>query len=64
VANRNGATDLEEGTAAAALQGELEALGHTVKVRNMNSGLHAIRFVDGSLHGAADPRRDGTAAGG
>lgn len=64
VANRNGATDLEEGTEAARLQTELEALGHTVNVRNMNSGLHAIRFVDGALHGAADPRRDGTADGG
>ncbi|MEM9605573.1 MAG: gamma-glutamyltransferase [Pseudomonadota bacterium] len=64
VANRNGATDLEEGTPAADLQAELEALGHTVTVRNMNSGLHAIRFVDGVLHGAADPRRDGTADGG
>lgn len=64
VANRNGTTDLEENTDAAALKAELEALGHTVKVRNMNSGLHAIRFADGVLHGAADPRRDGTADGG
>jgi len=64
VANRNGTTDLEENTPAAAFQAELEALGHSVKVRNMNSGLHAIRYVDGRLHGAADPRRDGTADGG
>ena len=61
VVNRNGATDVETG-------GEgyvpgLEALGHTVKPRDLNSGLHAILIKDGKLIGAADPRREGKAMG-
>ena len=63
VVNRNGATDLEEGTEAVELQAGLEALGHEVNVRGLNSGLHTI-LVDGiHLYGAADPRRDGVAVG-
>ena len=62
--NRNGATDLEAGTPAAALQAALEALGHEVNVRDLNSGLHAIRVLaDGTLLGGADPRREGVAVG-
>jgi gamma-glutamyltranspeptidase len=34
-----------------------------VKVRSMNSGLHAIRIGDGLLSGAADPRREGAVRG-
>ena len=60
VVNRNGATDLEAGTAAEALAPALEALGHEVKVRDLNSGLHAIMISNGRLVGAADPRREGT----
>jgi len=63
VVNRNGKTDLEEGTEAVALQGPLEALGHEVNVRALNSGLHAIMIKHGKLHGAADPRREGVAMG-
>jgi gamma-glutamyltranspeptidase/glutathione hydrolase len=63
VVNRNGATDLEAGTGAAALAPALEALGHTTRVRDLNSGLHGIEIVDGRLHGGADPRREGTARG-
>ena len=63
VVNRNGKTDLEEGTAAADLAPELEAMGHEVNVRGLNSGLHAI-LIDGDLmYGAADPRRAGVAMG-
>lgn len=63
IVNRNGKTDLEEGSEAVELQSELEALGHEVNVRGLNSGLHAI-LVDGiQLYGAADPRRDGVAMG-
>ncbi len=62
--HRNGKTlDLEENTAAAGLKDVLEAKGHTVKVRDLNSGLHAILIKDGKLIGAADPRREGTAMG-
>ena len=63
VVNRNGATDLEENTAATDYQQDLEALGHEVKLRGLNSGLHAIIIKDGKLHGAADSRREGIAAG-
>lgn len=63
VVNRNGATDLEEDTQATELQAGLEALGHEINVRNLNSGLHAILLRDGQLIGAADSRREGVALG-
>lgn len=62
VANRNGEkTDVEEG--AETLAAGLEALGHVVDLRNLNSGLHAIRIDGDTLTGAADPRREGIAMG-
>ncbi len=61
--NRNGATDLEAGTEAAALQAALEARGHEVKVGDLNSGLHAILIEPGRLTGGADPRREGLVMG-
>ena len=61
--NRNGATDLEEGTGLAGISEALEALGHEVKVRDLNSGLHGILVVEGRLVGGADPRREGVALG-
>lgn len=63
VSNRNGPTDLEEGTPLARWRGALEARGHVVKVQSMNSGLHAIRIGDGILTGGADPRREGAVMG-
>ncbi|MEO3427521.1 gamma-glutamyltransferase [Pelagibius sp. CAU 1746] len=62
--NRNGATDLEEGTGIEAAKAELEALGHEVNIRGMTSGLHGIRRIangpqGGGLEGGADPRREG-----
>ncbi len=63
VINRNGAVDLEEGTAAEALKPGLEALGHEVKIRALTSGLHAIAVTPGGYAGAADPRREGVALG-
>lgn len=60
--NRFGTYDLEDGTGAADLQGPLAALGYKVKVRALNSGLHAIAIGDG-LQGGADPRREGIALG-
>lgn len=57
--NRFGTYDLEADT----LQEPLTALGYTVKLRSLNSGLHAISFGDG-MHGGADPRREGLALGG
>ena len=56
--NRFGMFDLEDD----ALAGDLRAIGYEVKVRGMNSGLHAIS-IDGGLRGGADPRREGVALG-
>ncbi len=55
--------ELEAATAAAALKARLEALGHRVVVREMNSGLQAIAVNPDTLQGGADPRREGMAAG-
>lgn len=64
VVNRNGATDLEAGTGAADLSEALIARGHETRIRDLNSGLHAILIrPDGTLLGGADPRREGVALG-
>ncbi|MDG1337031.1 MAG: gamma-glutamyltransferase [Tateyamaria sp.] len=60
--NRFGTYDLEEGTPAADLGPALEEMGFDVKLRNLNSGLHAIAIGVG-LQGGADPRREGIALG-
>ncbi len=62
-ANRNGSTDLEAGTAAEALAEPLRARGHEVRIRPLESGLHAILSDGKRLLGAADPRREGLALG-
>lgn len=64
VVNRNGGTDLEQGTGAADLADALTALGHKVTLRDLNSGLHAIQILPGGgLLGGADPRREGLVMG-
>ncbi|PVZ66312.1 gamma-glutamyltransferase [Pelagibaculum spongiae] len=57
--NRNGGTDLEAGTVAEQLKPTLERLGHKVKIRDLNSGLHGIIIKNNRLHGGADMRREG-----
>ena len=42
----------------------LRALGHEPRRRRHNSGLHAVEITPWGLKGVADPRREGTAAGG
>ena len=61
--NRNGATELEGGTALSRLARALESRGHKVIERDLVSGLHAIAVVPGGLEGGADPRREGIALG-
>lgn len=63
VVNRNGKTDVEEGTDAENLIPQLKALGHEVNVRALTSGLHSILIEGEHLYGAADPRRSGVAIG-
>jgi gamma-glutamyltranspeptidase/glutathione hydrolase len=60
--NRFGTYDLEQGTPMADRVAEFEALGYTVEVRDLNSGLHAISIGE-TLLGGADPRREGIALG-
>ncbi len=62
-----GPVELEEDTDVVAQRAALEAIGHTVAVRNLNSGLHAIA-IDYTRRGrvlsaGVDPRREGAARG-
>jgi gamma-glutamyltranspeptidase/glutathione hydrolase len=59
VTNRNYVTTLERGTSAEALKPLLEAKGHKVQVRDLNSGIHAIEVTKSGFIGGADPRREG-----
>lgn len=61
--SRNGPTELEAGVFADAMKPRLQALGHEVKTDDMTSGLHVIVRRDRRWVGAADPRREGVAAG-
>ncbi len=61
VINRGKEVELEEG--AAQFAESLRAKGHPVTMKDLNSGLSAIRFDRGAMTGAADPRREGTAFG-
>jgi gamma-glutamyltranspeptidase/glutathione hydrolase len=67
VVNRNGVTELEQVPGlegwAAKTKGGLEALGHQVKLSELNSGLQAIVRHDDGWLGGADPRREGVILG-
>ena len=60
-----GTTFLEPALASPERLAALERLGHRVVVRPLTSGLHGIRLDPDTnlLHGGADPRREGVAAG-
>ncbi|WOG28302.1 gamma-glutamyltransferase [Endozoicomonas sp. 8E] len=61
--NPFGVYELEQNTEAERLKSALEKLGYSVKVRDLNSGLHGIVITDKGLEGGADPRREGVAMG-
>jgi gamma-glutamyltranspeptidase/glutathione hydrolase len=63
VGSRNGPTELERGTRAAALERKLNALGHETRVMEETSGLQAIVRRGQGWIGGTDPRREGTVAG-
>ncbi len=51
---------LEEDSFDAQITAGLEASGHVLVQRALNSGVHAVRIAsDGSFDGGADPRREG-----
>ncbi|MDR2007120.1 MAG: gamma-glutamyltransferase [Acidaminococcales bacterium] len=66
--NRNAAATYLEGGYPAALTDELTARGHKITVLGVHDlyfgGVQGAMYMpDGKLHGCADPRRDGVAAG-
>jgi gamma-glutamyltranspeptidase/glutathione hydrolase len=63
VSNRNGDTDVEASPAGDAIATELQARGHRVARRELESGLHGIMRTPRGLEGGADPRREGVALG-
>lgn len=63
ITNRNDYTALEKGTPVEAIEADLTKKGHTVRLIDLNSGLHGIQIVNGKLVGGADPRREGVAVG-
>ncbi len=63
VTNRNRLTTLEKGTNITVLKPALEAKGHKVIIRDLNSGVHAIEVTEAGLIGGADPRREGKVLG-
>ena len=54
---------MERGTVLESLAPDLEAMGHSVRVADLNSGLHGIMITDSGLIGGADPRREGVVLG-
>ncbi|MGB8366337.1 MAG: gamma-glutamyltransferase [Rhizomicrobium sp.] len=61
--NPNGATIIEKGTALEQLAPALTAMGHTIRIAPVISGLHIIEKTPEGYIGGADPRRDGVALG-
>lgn len=57
--SRNGATELEEGTAVVGVADALRAKGHNVNILPFTSGLQGIVITNNGFYGGADPRREG-----
>ncbi|WP_444910831.1 gamma-glutamyltransferase [Microbulbifer sp. TRSA005] len=55
--------ELEPGFFSQDTINKLRARGHEVVERDLNSGIHAIAVKNNTLHGGADPRREGSALG-
>lgn len=62
-ANPNGPTILEADTPIVEYASELEAMGHRVTERSLESGLNIVERVKDGYLGGSDPRRDGVANG-
>jgi gamma-glutamyltranspeptidase / glutathione hydrolase len=61
--NRNGATELEAGTALRNIAPELAQRGDDLRFTAMTSGLNSIRITPDGLIGGGDPRRESAALG-
>lgn len=61
--HRNDGLVLEQNTNLSQLVPALLELGYQPKLADLNSGIHAIEIKTDHLEGAADPRREGIAAG-
>lgn len=61
--HRNDGLVLEQNTNLSQLVPALLELGYQPKLADLNSGIHAIAIKKQHLEGAADPRREGIAAG-
>jgi gamma-glutamyltranspeptidase/glutathione hydrolase len=61
--SRNGPTELEDGTEAAALAPKLRAIGADVAIVPLTSGVHTIVRTRDGWAGGADPRREGVVRG-
>ncbi|CAA0095342.1 Glutathione hydrolase proenzyme [Starkeya nomas] len=57
------AVEIEQGSAAQALEPGLRELGFPVTIAPMTSGVQAVAITPDGLVGAADPRREGVAIG-
>jgi gamma-glutamyltranspeptidase/glutathione hydrolase len=63
LAAREGRIELEQGSILLALTPKLQALGHKVAAKSLNSGVQLIMIDRDGLRGAADRRREGVALG-
>lgn len=61
--SRNGPTELEAGRSSTALAQALRERGHELRVQPLTSGVQGIARRGDGWFGAADPRREGVAAG-